>query len=92
MSRGPSLFQSLLDESSSDDDDELILLLLKLCSSAEIVQSHSQSAPKYRDVNAGRTQINGRIGCFTGKRPYREGIQQLATVNWQEQLRFKGEC
>ncbi|PUZ70421.1 hypothetical protein GQ55_2G228600 [Panicum hallii var. hallii] len=40
MSRRPLLFQSLLDESSSDDD-ELIL------SAAEIVQNHSQSAPKY---------------------------------------------
>jgi hypothetical protein len=36
MSRHPSLFQSLLDESSSADDDELIL------SAAEIVGSHSQ--------------------------------------------------
>jgi len=41
MSRRPSLLQSLLDDSSSDDEDELIL------SAAEIVQSHSQCAPKH---------------------------------------------
>ena len=41
MSRHPSLFQSLLDESSSDDDDELIL------SAVEIVQSHLQPTRKH---------------------------------------------
>jgi hypothetical protein len=41
MSRHPSRFQSLLDESSSDDDDKLIL------SAVEIVQNHLQPTQKY---------------------------------------------
>jgi hypothetical protein len=41
MSRHPSLFQSLLEESSLDDDDRFIL------SAVEIVRSHSQPAKKH---------------------------------------------
>ena len=51
MSRRPWLLQSLLDESSSDDEDELIL------SAAEIVQSHSQCAPKHGDSVPGHAVL-----------------------------------